>query len=78
MRRNRILAGLALAVLLAGCSSAGGDGPRAVVPETEVDFGDVPVLTDMSDARRKVFTIRNEGTKTLKLLDGDIKVLEGC
>jgi uncharacterized protein YcfL len=64
-------------LLLAGCSSAG-KAPQAVVPEASVDFGDVPVVTDMSQAKTKTFVIKNEGQGDLKLSDLQVKTLEGC
>lgn len=65
------------ALVIAGCSSSGGT-PKVVVPETEVNFGDVPVVTDMNDAKVKRFTIKNEGTGDLQLSKLQIKTLQGC
>ena len=76
---GRIAAGLValLAVVLAGCAGVGGT-PKAVSPETKVDFGDVPVTNNMNEAKSKEFVIRNEGTGNLKLSDLQVKLLQGC
>lgn len=76
--RRLALAGLVVGVAFAliGCSSGG--TPKAVVPEDQVDFGDVPVATDMNSAKVKRFTIKNEGAGPLKLSNLQVKVLEGC
>jgi uncharacterized protein YcfL len=66
------------AFLLAGCSAAGGKAPKAVIPEDSVDFGDVPVVSDMNQAKTKTFVIKNEGTGNLQLSDLQVKTLEGC
>lgn len=65
---------LALA-LLAGCAKG---LPKAATPETEYDFGDVPVTADMSQAELKEFVIKNEGTANLQLGQVQIKTIEGC
>lgn len=65
----------ALALLAAGCSKG---SPKAVTPETSHDFGDVPVVSDMQDARVKEFVIMNDGTADLRLRDVQVKLLEGC
>jgi ABC-type glycerol-3-phosphate transport system substrate-binding protein len=75
--RRLLLAGLAAALAIAGCSSGSG-GPKAVVPEDQADFGDVPVTNDMNNVRVKQFTIKNEGAGQLKLSNLQVKVLEGC
>lgn len=64
-------------VLLAGCSTASKQ-PKAVAPEQKVDFGNVPVVTDMSQAKVKEFEIRNEGTADLRIKDVQVKLLQGC
>ncbi len=69
------MAGAILAV--AGCSGGSGS-PKAVIPEDEVNLGDVPVVTDMSKAVVKQFTIKNEGNSPLKLSNLQVKTLEGC
>jgi hypothetical protein len=69
---------LALCLVIAVLAACARGAPEAVVPETEHDFGDVPVATDRSQARVKEFAIRNEGTADLKLRDIQIKTLEGC
>jgi hypothetical protein len=68
---------LAGVLLLAGCSAAG-KAPKAVVPEDSIDFGDLPVVSDMNQAKTKTFVIKNEGTGDLKLSDLQVKTLEGC
>ncbi|MFZ5827532.1 MAG: hypothetical protein ACOY94_24785 [Bacillota bacterium] len=75
MKRTAGVALLALALLVAGCSKG---TPKAVTPVTSHDFGDVPVVTDMRDAKIKEFMIINDGTADLKLRDVQVKVLEGC
>jgi PBP1b-binding outer membrane lipoprotein LpoB len=65
------------ALLLAGCSAAG-QAPKVVTPETAVDFGNVPVISDMNLAKKQTFVIKNEGQGTLKLSDLQVKTLEGC
>jgi len=76
MKRIAFVALAALTVLLAGCTVAG--KPKAVTPDTKVDFGDVPVVADMNQAKKKEFVIWNEGTAALKLSDVKVKLLEGC
>jgi hypothetical protein len=63
------------AVLLAGCSSG---TPKAASPETKYDFGDVPVVTDMSQGKTREFVIKNEGTGDLKITGVQVKLLQGC
>lgn len=67
---------LSISLVVAGCSAAG--TPKAVTPETSVDFGNVPVVVDMTQAQRKRFVIKNEGTANLKLSKIQVKVLQGC
>lgn len=74
MKRTWPLA-LLVPLLAAGCT---GGAPAAVVPEDSVNFGDVPVVTDMSKARLKTFSIMNGGTATLRLSEIQVKTLEGC
>lgn len=74
MKRAMLLLVVALA-LLAGCSKG---TPRAITDETEHDFGDVPVTTDMSQVRSKEFVIANDGTADLRLSNIQVKLLEGC
>lgn len=64
-----------VAFVAAGCSSA---TPRAVVPQNSHDFGNVPVVDDMRQARLKEFVIRNDGDADLKLSGIQVKTLEGC
>lgn len=64
-----------LAVAVVGCTAG---TPKAVVPQTRHDFGDVPVVADMSKVRVKEFVIKNEGSGNLKLSDIQVKTLEGC
>ena len=76
--RRRLLPLLALlALLLTGCSAFGGT-PRAVVPQTSHDFGDVPTSLNSKDRLVHEFVIRNEGTGNLKLQEPLVKLLEGC
>lgn len=74
--RVGLAAGIAL--VLAGCSASGSSAPKAVIPEDQVNFGDVPVVTNMNDAKVKRFTIKNEGTGPLQLSNLQVKTLEGC
>jgi len=71
MRRLALVFLLTLAVL-AGCAKG---APKAVTPETEFDFGDVPVT---SEVRVKEFVISNDGTADLKLGQAKVETLEGC
>lgn len=83
---SRILIPLAALVLLvlAGCSGSsggaksGGNAPKAMLPETQFDFGNVPVTNDMRQARVKRFVIRNAGTADLRLGKPQVATLEGC
>lgn len=75
MKRSLAIILAVLALLAAGCSKG---TPKAVVPETSHDFGNVPVITDMRDAQLKEFIIRNDGTGDLKLAKAQVKLLEGC
>jgi len=75
MRRLPFLL-LAVLLLLVGCFAGG--VPRAVAAETRFDFGNVPVSSDMKDAKLKQFLIKNEGTGSLRLRDLQVKTLEGC
>lgn len=73
---KRLALGLLLGfALLAGCSRG---TPKAIVPETSFDFGDVPVVTDMRKAQLKEFVIMNEGTGDLRLKEPQVKILDGC
>ncbi|HYG60420.1 MAG TPA: hypothetical protein VD902_20305 [Symbiobacteriaceae bacterium] len=77
MKRLLAAAVTTAAVLVAGCS--GGGTPKAVTPETEVNFGDVRMTTDhVKDTVSKEFFIKNEGTGDLKLSDLQVKLLQGC
>lgn len=71
-----LLAILSLAILLVGCASGG--EPKAVISETRYDFGEVVTSSDPKDTKTHVFTIRNEGTGTLKLQEPQVETLEGC
>lgn len=75
---KRWLPALALSgiLLISGCGSSG--SPRAETPETEVDFGNVPVVMSMDEAKLKRFDIKNTGTADLRLKNIRIQVLEGC
>lgn len=77
--RTRLFVGVLVitVALLAGCSATP-KLPKAVVPISEVDFGDVPVIHDMRDAKLKPFFIRNEGEADLTLGKAEVKTLEGC
>lgn len=66
---------LAVVALLAGCSAAGTGTPRAVAPETQFDFGDVPVTAPV---KNHDFVIKNEGTGDLKITGAKVKLLQGC
>lgn len=59
-------------------SSGSAAVPLAVAPEAAVDFGDVPVVVDMSQALFKEFFIRNDGTANLVLGEPEVRTLEGC
>ena len=50
------------------------DGPRIHFTAKGVDFGTVPLNTEVSYA----FSIANVGTGTLRLRDVSVRVLEGC
>lgn len=65
----------AAAVAAAGCS---GGAPKAVAPETQVDFGDVLTTNNMNDAKLKEFFIQNAGTGDLKISEVQVKLLQGC
>lgn len=67
---------LFLAALLAGCSAGG--TPEAITPETEHNFGNVPVTNNMNEAKLKWFSIKNSGSAALRLSDIQVKTLEGC
>lgn len=62
-------------LLLAGCAKG---EPKAVMPESKYDFGNVPIVTDMSQAKTKEFFIKNEGKGDLKLSNVQVKLLQGC
>lgn len=66
---------LLVPLFVAGCGSG---VPVAVTPEDSVNFGNVPVVTDMSKASLKTFAIMNAGTASLRLSDIQVKTLEGC
>lgn len=75
MKRVALILAAVSLLFVAGCSKG---QPRAVTPETEVDFGKVPVVNDMSKARIKEFFIRNEGTADLRITEGKVVLLDGC
>lgn len=75
MKRIGLALILGSLLLVLGCSKG---TPMAVALPGFHDFGDVPVVTDMSKAKVKEFFIRNEGTATLKLEKPQVKLLEGC
>lgn len=83
MNLRMALLGALAAALLAGCATGrggtnAGAAPRAVTPVTRYDFGDVPVTTDMNDARLKQFVIQNQGGANLELGVPEVRLLDGC
>jgi len=77
---RQVLLLLVALMLLAGCgaTASGGGQPKAVVPELKVDFGNVPVSSNMNDAKIKRFLIQNAGTGNLRFGQVQVKLLDGC
>ncbi|MGE5672665.1 MAG: hypothetical protein ACM3XM_02090 [Mycobacterium leprae] len=75
MSRRKLWAALGLALVttafLAGC----GGKPKATAPQTEFDFGDLPVTADM---QHHSFTVQNTGNGDLKLTGISVVTLQGC
>ena len=49
-------------------------GARLFLPETEVDLGEVPLMTDASYS----FDLQNVGDKPLVISQPNVEVLQGC
>jgi hypothetical protein len=76
-----LVALIILGIALAGCGSTEKEVETATdtvgkleIPETEYDFGSVPVGETVSHS----FEIKNAGNGTLELGEPEIKRLEGC